>query len=132
MVLSKTLGRFSLRDLRIASGKVPSPAGVANPPQQAQIDAAFMDADLEALKTSAEAIATALDQVAAVDRILVDKVGSRAPELKPLVLDLTDVKRALGEKLATRGAGAAAAAPAPGNPWMAGRREAAKSAAAMT
>jgi type VI secretion system protein ImpA len=113
MVHSKAMGRFSLRDLRIASGKTPAPASLANPPQQAQIDAAFLDADLDGIKANAEAIATALDQVAAVDKVLVDKVGSSAPELKPLVLDLAEVKRVLAEKLAARG-GTDAAAPGEG------------------
>jgi len=109
LVQSKAMGRFSLRDLRIAAGKMPAPASLANPPQQTQIDAAFLDADLEGLKATADAIATALDQVAALDKILVDKAGSRAPELKPLVLDLNEVKRVLGEKLTIRGAAVPAA-----------------------
>jgi type VI secretion system protein ImpA len=120
VVQSKTLGRFSLRDMRIASGKLTVPAGMTNPPQQAQIDAAFRDADLESLKANAEAIATALDQVAAVDRLLMDKVGSRAPELKPLVLDLSDVKRVLNERLAARGAGGTAEADAGTGPAAGG------------
>jgi type VI secretion system protein ImpA len=107
VVQSKTLGRFGLRDMRIASGKVPAPAGMSNPPQQVQIDAAFRDADLESLQASAEAVAVALDQVAAVDRLLMDKVGSRAPDLKPLGVDLTDLKRVLSERLAGRGAAGA-------------------------
>jgi type VI secretion system protein ImpA len=110
VVHSKTLGRFSLRDIRIASGKLPAPAGMAAPPQQSQIDAAFLDADVTSLKTAAEAVAAAGDQIAAVDRILVDKVGARAPELKPLVLDLSELKRLLGEKLIARGAGGAESA----------------------
>ena len=107
LVQSKAMGRFSLRDVRIASGKMPAPANLANPPQQAQIDAAFLDAELDGLKASADATATASDQVSAVDKLLVDKVGSSAPELKPLVLDLNEIKRVLGEKLAARGAAGA-------------------------
>jgi type VI secretion system protein ImpA len=107
VVQSKTLGRFSLRDMRIASGKMPAPASMASPPQQTSIDAAFLDADLDALKATAEGLASALDQVSAIDRLLVDKVGARAPELKPLVLDLAELKRTFAEKLAARGVGSA-------------------------
>ncbi len=107
VVQSKTLGRFGLRDIRIASGKSPAPASMTNPPQQTQIDAAFLDADLESLKATADGLASALDQVSAIDRLLVDKVGARAPELKPLALDLAELKRTMGEKLSARGVGVA-------------------------
>jgi type VI secretion system protein ImpA len=40
---------------------------------------------------------------------LVDKVGGQAPELKPLMLDLTEIKHVLAGQLAARGGGAAAA-----------------------
>lgn len=122
VVMSKTLGRFNLRDMRIASGKSPVPANLAEPPKQVQIDAAFLDADLGALQATAEAVSTALQHVAAIDRVLIDKVGARAPELKPLVLDLSDLKHVLSDKLGARGGavagvpgdGLAAAAPATG------------------
>jgi type VI secretion system protein ImpA len=117
VVQSKALGRFSLRDIRIASGKIPAPASLAEPPQQVQIDAAFLDADLGALQATAAAVAAALQHVGAIDRILVDKVGARAPELKPLVLDLTEIKHVLADKLSARGgigAGAAGESSSPG------------------
>lgn len=114
LVASKTLGRFSLRDIRIASGKQPAPAGVAEPPKQVQIDGAFRDADLGELQASAAQIALALENVGAVDKLLVDKVGSQAPELKPLVLDLTEIKHVLAEQLSARGVGSAGAEGATG------------------
>jgi type VI secretion system protein ImpA len=103
LVHSKLLGRISLRDIRIASGKLAAPAGLADPPKQVKIDAVFLDADLKDLQAAAAAVATAVDGAAAIDRVLVDKVGARAPELKPLILDLTDIKRVLTDKLAARG-----------------------------
>jgi type VI secretion system protein ImpA len=111
VVTSKTLGRFSLRDMRIASGKLAAPASLADPPKQVQIDAAFLDADLAALQSTATAVGAALDHLAAIDRLLVDKVGGQAPELKPLVLDLREIKLALADKLAARGAGPPGSAP---------------------
>jgi type VI secretion system protein ImpA len=103
VVQSKAIGRFSLRDIRVASGRQPAPVG-SDPAQQIQIDAAFMDADLEALQASAGAIAGSLDQVTSIDRLLVDKVGDRAPNLKPLMVDLSEIRRILNEKLTARGA----------------------------
>jgi type VI secretion system protein ImpA len=111
VVTSKTLGRFSLRDMRIASGKQPAPASLAEPPKQVQIDAAFLDADLAALQSTATAVGAVLDHVAAIDRLLIDKVGGQAPELKPLVLDLTEIKHALADKLSARGAAPAGSGP---------------------
>lgn len=110
IVQSKTLGRFSLRDIRIASGKQPVPANLADPPKQPQIDAAFRDADLDALSSTAAQVALALESVGAIDRLLIDKVGSQAPELKPLVLDLTEIKHVLTGRLAARGGGVAGTA----------------------
>jgi type VI secretion system protein ImpA len=107
IVQSKSLGRFSLRDVRIAAGKQSAPAHLKEPPKQVQIDAAFRDADLDALRASATQVGNALEQVGAIDRMLVDKVGAKAPELKPLVLDLTEIKHVLAEKLAARGVGSA-------------------------
>jgi type VI secretion system protein ImpA len=100
VVQSKAMGRFNLRDIRVASGRQPSTDGS---PQQPQIDAAFMDADLQGLENSAAAITGSLDQVTSIDRLLVDKVGDRAPDLKPLVVDLSNIRRILNEKLAARG-----------------------------
>jgi type VI secretion system protein ImpA len=119
VVQSKALGRFSLRDIRIASGKTAAPAALAEPPQQVQIDAAFLDADLGALQATAAAVAAALLHVGAIDRVLIDKVGARAPELKPLVLDLSELKHVLADKIGARGGAAAvgessAAGTAPG------------------
>jgi type VI secretion system protein ImpA len=107
IVQSKTLGRFSLRDVRIASGKIPAPAALAEPPKSIQIDAAFRDADLESLIATAAAAADALAGVGDIDRLLTDKVGGSAPDLKPLVRDLTEIKQVLAEKLAARGVGTA-------------------------
>jgi type VI secretion system protein ImpA len=107
IVESKSLGRFNLRDIRIAAGKQPAPAHLAEPPKQVQIDAAFRDADLNALQASASQVGSALEHVGAIDRLLLDKVGSQAPELKPLVLDLTEIKHVLADKLASRGVGIA-------------------------
>ncbi len=124
VVQSKALGRFTLRDVRMASGRQSPPAG-SEPPQQAQIDAAFMDADLEWLQNSAAAVTAALDQVTNIDRLLVEKVGDRAPDIKPLVVDLSEIRRILNEKLAVRGVAtgvpdAQAPAPAGGGVSMSG------------
>jgi type VI secretion system protein ImpA len=125
VVFSKTLGRFGLRDIRIASGKLPVPAGMAEVPTAARIEGAFRDADLAALQATAAVAAGALDCITSIDRVLVERVGERAPELKPLVLDLAELKKFLVEKVTARGGLAAVAAevagpvPADGRPGTA-------------
>jgi len=109
IVQSKTLGRFSLRDVRIAAGKMPAPAALADPPKWVQIEAAFRDAALESLTTTAAQVADALECVDAIDRLLIDKVGGLAPDLKPLMLDLKEINHVLTDKLAARGVGTASA-----------------------
>jgi type VI secretion system protein ImpA len=102
VVQSKAIGRFNLRDIRMAAGRQPTPAGTT-PPQQSQIDAAFMAADLLELQNSATAITGSLDQVTSIERLLVERVGDRAPDLEPFVDELSDIRKILNEKLALRG-----------------------------
>jgi type VI secretion system protein ImpA len=108
IVHSKTLGRFSLRDIRVASGRLKPAAGSpTEPPQQSQIDAGFLDTPLPDLQAAAAAVAAASEQLAAVDRLLAEKVGALAPDFKPLSLDLAELRRVLNEKLVARGAAGA-------------------------
>jgi type VI secretion system protein ImpA len=110
VVASIAVGRFSLRDIRFASGKQPVPADLEDPPQQVQIDAAFKDAKLPALEETAAAVSAALGDLRAIDRLLVDKVGAAAPDLEPLTTDLTDLDELLTAKLRARGVRSAVAA----------------------
>ncbi len=108
VVASMAVGRFSLRDIRIAAGKQPAPAGT-DAPQQAHIDAAFQDVKPAVLEATAAAVAAALRDTLAIDRLLADKVGADAPDLKPLLVDLTEMDRLLANKLRARGIGIAVA-----------------------
>lgn len=103
VVSSPTLGRFSLRDIRIAYGKQPVPAGVTEPPQQLQINAAFRDATLLSLESTAAAVSRARGEGIAINGLLTAKVGAQAPELKPLLDDLTELGGLLAEQLRNRG-----------------------------
>jgi type VI secretion system protein ImpA len=110
LVESKKAGRFSLRDLRLASGEA-KPAGTEKVPEPALIEAAFMDCPIEGLT----ATATAVDEcVAAVDAILAlvtDRVGAeRAPTFENLSAELRAMQAALEPRLARRGAATAGAA----------------------
>jgi len=109
VVHSKALGRrFGLRDFRIAAGKIKPGAAEKDPAQSAQIDGAFQEEELDSLREKAQSVAAALDHLASMDRILVEKVGDRAPDLMALRADLAELNKMLQERVGARsGAGAA-------------------------
>ncbi len=109
LVASRALGRFSLRDLAMASGELAA-APDTEPPDRAAIEAAFMDVDLEELKATAEAIESAGSDVAAMETYVAEQVGvANAPSLEALTNLLKESTLALQEPLARRGVQTAAA-----------------------
>lgn len=105
IVESPKLGRFSLRDWRVASGKQSAPDTNAELPQLATIQAAFTDAELDSLTRLNDAAVGCLDQVAAIDTFLTSIVGSEtAPDLRPLSDLLKEMRAPIAEELARRGA----------------------------
>jgi len=117
LVSSRRVGQFSLRDMQIASGAL-TPVVTdeqAELPTLAKIDAAFQDADLEALQTTAGWIASANGQVARIEAGLVDRIGvGQAPDLSKLTGLLKEMQQALAVQLQRRGGEAV------GEPLMAG------------
>ena len=122
LVSSRGLGRYSLRDVFVATGKMDAPAGDDGPANLATIDAAFMECDLEELQTTADAVNKAQETVRSIEGLLAEKVGSGSvPELAPLLDVLQQAGQVLTDRLSRRGvvttedggqAGEAAAAPA--------------------
>jgi len=129
LVSSRTLGRFSMRDIRIARGEMtPLDGEQASKFDPALIEAAFLDGDLDELRANAEAVQASLDSFKALSAFLIEQVGSYAPELGSLTAELQAMRHVLVEQLGRRGAapaggdgavalaGSAAAAPsAPGD-----------------
>ena len=121
VVRSKALGRrFGLRDFRVAAGKIKPSVSEKDPAQPAQIDGAFQEDALTDLRATAQSVAAALDHLAAIDRIMVEKVADRAPDLMPLRADLAELHKVLQDRLGARsgdstvdGAGEAAGASGP-------------------
>lgn len=109
LVNSRALGRFGLRDLLIAKGEVQAPADPdASVPDQATIDAAFMDADADELQATADSVTRCSGDLAAIDAILMEQIGaSQAPDLSALSNMLKSMQSALNERLARRGIGTA-------------------------
>jgi len=78
LVNSSALGRFSLRDILIASGKLPLPTkSDEEAVELSTINAAFMDASPDDLQNTADAIRQSIECVSAIESQLMDKVGSK-------------------------------------------------------
>jgi type VI secretion system protein ImpA len=102
-LVASRLGKFSLRDIEIASGESHADAGV-QPVEMSVIEAAFQDADLDELKATAEAVMRAGETFAAVDALLLTTVGTmHAPDLTALPPILGRIQGLLGEQLRRRG-----------------------------
>lgn len=111
MVSSQVLGRFSYRDFLVASGEMQAAADAeTEPPDAAQIEAAFRDASVESLTDTHAALDTALNGVDAIDATMNEQVGaSYAPDLDPLRQTLRAIRDLLAQHLANRGADVAVA-----------------------
>lgn len=104
-VQSPRMGRFTLRDLRIANGTLKVGDGDdenAERPGLTQIEACCMDCPEEQLAANVAAIGAALEHVKAIDAIFNEQVGTAGPELKPLLSDVYEVKKFLEPQLAKR------------------------------
>src|SRR6266851_2263284 len=96
LVQSRGFGRFGLRDIAIASGEIPAPAGMEAPPTMQAIEGAFLDSSLEDLQATADAVRSAAEQARAIENLVTEKVGaSNAASLDPLSKLLKEAGRAI-------------------------------------
>jgi type VI secretion system protein ImpA len=106
LVSSRVVGRFSYRDVLVASGKLPAPAGV-EPASSAAIEAAFQEVPLEAVQETSAAVEAAFAALAGLETAFSAKVGSaRSVEFAPLTAMLKGMRQVLAEQLARKGAAA--------------------------
>jgi type VI secretion system protein ImpA len=103
------IGRFSFRDIQIANGDIPAPPAVEGepaPPTKELVNAAFEDTSSEHLQAVQTTVQEALDDIAALDAAVGEKVGGgNGPELSELVEVLEAIKGVMTEQLAKRGIG---------------------------
>lgn len=92
---SARLGRFSLRDLRVATGAISAspPAEGASPVTLVDIEACCMDCPDEQLSGSAASLAAAYDHAQAIVALLRDKLGPASPDMSHLCGDLDELKK---------------------------------------
>lgn len=93
-------GRFSLRDLEIASGQT-TPVGDEPPPDAGQIDAAFNATELAELKAFVEAIEGGLTALSAMDAAMrTASNGEFVPTFDPLSLQFKKMAAAVKARIA--------------------------------
>jgi len=111
LVAARAVGRFSYRDILVATSKIPAPSGAdGDPPTMAVIEAAFRESPMDDLEATAEAIAAALASASGIELAFTAKVGSsRSVGLGQLTGMLKGMQGAVGEELARRGAAVAGA-----------------------
>lgn len=92
-VQSPLVGRFSLRDLRIANGTLTVDASDEEGalPSLTDIEACCMDCDETELMDTLAAVTASADVARNIDALFTDKVGTLGPELKPLIDDLGEL-----------------------------------------
>ncbi len=92
---SRMFGRMTLRHLDVAEGRINMPADLDDAPDATSVAAAFKDTEEEVLEANSDAIASALDDVAAIDAVFSDKTPGEGPDLEPLTEALKSIKKAL-------------------------------------
>ena len=103
-VQSPRLGRFSLRDLRIANGtlKVAAAEDGAALPSMTDIEAFCLDCPEEQLAGAAQETTSAMEHARAIDAIFTDRIGTAGPDLKPLLGEIYELKKFLDGEVAKR------------------------------
>lgn len=111
LVKSSALGRLSLRDILITLGKLSLPTNSDEKAVEiSTINAAFMDAELDDLQNTADAIRQSIECVSAIESQLMDKVGStHMADFSTLPKLLKEAQHIMTEHLNQRGVGEAEA-----------------------
>ena len=110
LVAARSFGRFSLRDIAIATGELPPLPG-EEAPKTSAIEGAFTECELSELQKVTGAVQSALAGLTAIEAFVADKVGASSGTN---FARLTDVLKGAGKiltaQLARRGVGVDGAA----------------------
>jgi len=106
LVESRALGRFNLRDVQIATDKLPRPTDGSAVPEITAIQAAFMDADVSVLEATYTAVGASFNTLTTIENFVTDQVGvGNAPNFAPLRDVLKEIQQVLKEYAGQRGIG---------------------------
>jgi type VI secretion system protein ImpA len=104
LVASRTVGRFSLRDMAIARGDLSAPEGTTAP-TTGLIEAAFNEVPVEELQETHATLQELIELTRGLEASITDQVGAgNSVQLKPLVDILREAEKAVGEASGRRGA----------------------------
>jgi type VI secretion system protein ImpA len=102
MVSARAIGQFSLRDLAVAAGEIP-PSPDEEPAKQSTIEAAFLECDLNQLKSDTGAVRGCLASAEAIESVVTDQVGAaNAVSLEGLRTTLQEMLVVMEEYVARR------------------------------
>jgi len=133
IVNSRALGRFSLRDIDIAMGALSAQSDDDRTIDMATVDAAFMDADLDAVRSDFEAISQCHEHITQIDTYVTEKVGaSGAMNLDELTSMFKHARQFIAERLARRGERDAVSGEAAGTDVMGSESDSATEAAVVS
>ncbi|MCC6284874.1 MAG: type VI secretion system protein TssA [Phycisphaerales bacterium] len=103
LVESAQIGRFSFRDILLATGEMTLPEGSAPPPGISAIEAAFDAVPLETLTAMVDTLALGLGHAKGIDKAFTEKVGaSRAMDLSALTKLFFNMHKAAAARLERR------------------------------
>ena len=98
---SRQLGRFSLRDMLIASGDLPATGD--SPPNEGLIEGAFQDTDGDTLRETGRAAAECVEISREIDKWITNKVGAgQACNLDSWHAMLAELDKRLAPRIAAR------------------------------
>lgn len=106
LVASKSVGRFSLKDYRIATGAIKpiNKEGTEAKEDLSLINAAFLDVDIEELQGSRVAVAEASDVLVQIETLFDEKLPNiSGPQIDALKNDLNYVLKTFDDVLSQRG-----------------------------
>lgn len=104
VVAARGIGQFSIRDIDLAKGLMQPTTSDESTPELGVIDAAFMQAELDDLKTNFEAVKQARENLGAIEKLFTEKVSAaQSPNLSELNKILHHIGIELSEQLSRRG-----------------------------
>lgn len=103
IVAAPRVGRFSYKDVLVATNKLPAPAGQTDAPSFAAIEAAFQDSSLEDVQKTAAELGRALESIAGIEKAFTTHVGAaRGVSLRDLTGVLKGAHQTVSEQLAKK------------------------------
>ena len=93
---SRGFGKLSLRHIEVANGLISTPDDMDDPPDAAQVSAAFQDTDAETRKEILDAVSRSVELTDSIATTFEDKVGAGyGPDLSPLSDALKKIQAAV-------------------------------------